>query len=120
MSVKTVVIIEDDELISGTLSMALELEGYTVHCFENAKVALDSLDGIEPCLILLDLMMPVMTGWQFLDYWAKQLERSMIPVVVMSAVGSLDALTERGAKSYLRKPVDLNVLLSTVRSLCKC
>lgn len=116
----SVVIIEDDSDIRETFVSLLEAEGYEVNGFANGKEAIDGLRGCEtPCLILLDLMMPVMNGWEFLK------ERNFLqdtivasPVFIVSAMADKKTVLAAGAKGYLKKPVDYDVLLKIVRSHC--
>jgi CheY-like chemotaxis protein len=98
--------------------MILELEGYRVSTVSNGKEALDLLRVIEPpCLILLDLMMPVMNGWEFLKAQKGDSALATIPVVVVSAAhGMLPRPPE--ADAAMKKPVDLEVLLKVVRDWC--
>jgi CheY-like chemotaxis protein len=87
---------------------------------ENGRIALEYLRGNEaPCVVLLDLMMPVMNGWEFRDAQLQDPELSAIPVVVLSA----DARTSFKAQSlgvaqYLRKPIQLDQLVGIVANLC--
>ncbi len=113
-----ILIVEDDEVIRELLKEALEMEGYKTLTASNGQEALQALHGVlNPCLILLDLMMPVMNGWQFLE--SKKTDDSIkpIPVVVMTAAtnGKLRALETEG---FMRKPIDLNVLTNWVERFC--
>jgi CheY-like chemotaxis protein len=113
-----ILLVEDDDEIREALTDVLEQQGYEVEGARNGREALDMLhdhDHQHPRLILLDLMMPVMDGWQFRH---KQLEDPMlarIPVVVLSAMANLRA---RGADLHaaecLAKPVDVDYLLQAV------
>jgi CheY-like chemotaxis protein len=85
---KRVLVVEDEDVIRETFGLALELEGYKVFTAANGKEALDLLSKIPaPCLILLDLMMPVMNGWEFIEAVQKDASLSTIPVVVVTAYG---------------------------------
>ncbi len=120
MSGRPILLVEDDADIRGMISQLLELEGYRVEVCANGADALvvlrASAPGDMPGLILLDLMMPVMNGWQFRAEQALDPGLDEIPVVVMSGDGRV---TERAppvrAASFLKKPVDLDVLLETIR-----
>lgn len=120
MSARPILLIEDDADIRGMIAQLLELEGYRVEVCANGADALEVLRHCgreeKPGLILLDLMMPVMNGWQFRAEQARDPELDEIPVVVMSGDGRV---TERAppvrAASFLKKPVDLDVLLETIR-----
>ena len=114
----TVFVVEDDVDTRDMLGRFLELEGYDVAVAENGKEALDRLrSGVRPCVILLDLMMPVMDGWQFRRQQVLDETLAEIPVIVVSAAGK-DRLREVEADGYLSKPVDLDQLLGEVTRYC--
>ncbi len=115
----TVFIVEDDVDTREMLKRFLELEGYSVESAANGKLALERLDAGSPaCVILLDLMMPVMDGWQFRREQAQHAALANIPVIVVSAAGA-DRLKQIDANAYLSKPVDLNELLERVTEYCR-
>jgi CheY-like chemotaxis protein len=114
---KTVLIVEDDEGIRETFRFALELENYTVFTAANGQIGFELLATIpKPCVILLDLMMPVMDGWGFVDVIGKDVSFVEIPIVVISAFAD-KAKTIR-AQRVLEKPVDLNTLSQIVNQYC--
>jgi CheY-like chemotaxis protein len=117
---KRVLLIEDDFLLREMATMVLAGEGYMVATACNGKDAIDRLHRCErPNLILLDLMMPGMDGWHFCEERKKDPELAAIPIVVISAVGDLEAKAAcLGAAAYLQKPVDAEKLLETVRHCC--
>lgn len=110
----SLMIVDDEELARESLAQLLELEGYEVLMAENGKVALEMLaSGSRPSVILLDLMMPVLDGWQFLEARKADASLSALPVVLIS--GQADSATV--ATSYPRtnsvqKPVPLSQLLT--------
>ena len=111
MSTPTVFIVEDDLDTREMLEKFLELEGYHVETAANGRQALDRLDhGLKACVIVLDLMMPVMDGWQFRLEQSRREDLASIPVIVVSASGK-ERLRRIEADSYLSKPVDLDELL---------
>lgn len=113
-----VLIVEDDDAIRETLRVALTMEGYFVVTAANGREALDLLTKIKkPCLILLDLMMPVMNGWEFVMEFQKDMTFASVPIVLVTAYA--DRLNGILAQGVLRKPVDLNELFTLVRSCCK-
>ena len=117
MKNKSVLIIDDDEAIRLSLQTVLEKENYTVFVAENGQEGLEILANIpEPCLILLDLMMPILDGWEFLDARQKDESLSKIPVVVISAFG--DQAKKIKADGFLKKPIDIDVLLGTLSKFC--
>ncbi len=114
-----VLVVDDDDAIRDSLSMLLEDEGYPVATASNGREALDYLhSGPRPCLILLDLKMPVMNGKEF--RLAQQRDRllSAIPVAVISAHVTKQVSMEVEADAFLPKPVDIDVLLQTVQRYC--
>lgn len=119
MTPKNILIVEDDATIRETLRELLMLEGYAVSSAKHGRAALDLLmHGQEnPALILLDLMMPVMTGWEFLEAIKDQPQLSRIPIVVLSAA-STDLLGDVKASAMLRKPIDITSLLGAIERLC--
>ncbi len=115
----TVLIVEDDLDTREMLGRFLELEGYRVETAENGKRALERLgSGMGACVILLDLMMPVMDGWQFRQEQIRDASLADIPVIVVSAAGR-ERLEKIQANAYLSKPVDLDELLGCVTQFCR-
>jgi CheY-like chemotaxis protein len=117
-----VFVVDDDEGIREVLRDILEAEGYRVATAANGREALAKLrrDAESPCIILLDLMMPVMDGWAFRGEQTREPALAAIPVVVLSADSAPPAKSQTllAATRHLRKPVRLEDLLLTVRSLC--
>jgi CheY-like chemotaxis protein len=117
-----VLVIEDDADILRAVVQVLEDEGYPVRAAENGRVALAALrepGARPPCVILLDLMMPIMDGWQFRAEQRKDPNLAGIPIVVLSAHGSVPQhAAALEAAMYLKKPIDLDLLLDTVKRFC--
>jgi CheY-like chemotaxis protein len=116
---KSVLVIEDDEVLRSAMKMVLEWEGYQVLCAENGREALDLLNigksmGKAPGLILLDLMMPVLDGWQFRDELQQDPALADIPVVVVSALSAADA---PGVAAHIQKPFEVQQVLEAIRDL---
>jgi len=107
---RRVMIVEDDHLIREAIAEALDEEGFEVVEAANGREALDELHRERASLVLLDLMMPVMDGWQFREEQLHDPELSGIPVVVLSALRD-DRLH---AARQFTKPCDLDELLETV------
>lgn len=114
----SVLIVEDDPEIRETLKEIIELEGYSALTAPDGQKALEILRelSIRPCLVLLDLMMPVMNGWELLEHRERDVILAAIPVVVISAAG--ERAQKASATAHIKKPVDIDVLLSTVRQYC--
>lgn len=116
-----ILLIEDEPDLRETLKDLLELIGFQVETAANGREGLRKLDSAgNPCLILLDLMMPVMNGWQFLDALRKdpQPGRASIPVLVVSAaMDLLDIQSQYGCRA-LSKPVDIDKLIDMASEHC--
>ncbi len=111
---RTIVVVDDDTDLRETLGELLVEEGYDARLFENGRAALDFLhDGGDPGLILLDLMMPVMNGWQFREAQLQDVSLREIPVDVMTASRGLDAAPIT-AHEILYKPIGLGELIDAV------
>jgi two-component system chemotaxis response regulator CheY len=111
-----VLVVDDDPDILEALSEILEAEGFEIRRARNGKEALERLEPDPPQLILLDLMMPVMDGWEFAQRMRQRPSVAGIPLIVLSAdrnVGS--KATDIGAVGHLAKPFELNDLLDMVR-----
>jgi CheY-like chemotaxis protein len=117
---RPVLIVDDDHGVRGVLAQILEDEGHAVSTATNGRDALDKLHGsVTPCVILLDLMMPVMNGWEFMTQRQEERDIAAIPVVVISADQGARAKAEAiGAVDCLEKPIDLNRLIDTVDRYC--
>jgi CheY-like chemotaxis protein len=111
-------VIDDDPAIRQSMKDVLEIHGYQVHTAKDGDDGIRSLSAMAtlPCLILLDLMMPGMNGWGFLDYQRSNPQYASVPVVICSAY-------EHSAKSVskgpvLIKPVQLKTLIEAVKVFC--
>src|SRR5262245_9221362 len=114
---KNILLIEDEVDIRSILKDALEWEGYHVYTASNGKEGMEILPQMPaPGLILLDLMMPVMNGWEFAN--ALEIDRAYadIPIVTLSAFS--DPEKRIRAKGSLKKPVDLDLLFAVARRYC--
>lgn len=121
LSDKRILIVEDAADIRFLLKSLFETEGFIVDQAGNEQEALEVLRGADtlPALILLDLMMPVMDGYEFRIKQESEPRLANIPVVVMTADGDISARRSSiRAREYLKKPVDINRLLSIARSAC--
>ncbi len=113
---KCVLIVEDEKDIRSALQIILEEEGYDVFVAPTGKAALELMPRIpKPSLILLDLMMPDMNGWEFCEVLSKDDCYSSIPIVVLTAYPDKAQLKDIKCKEILKKPIDLDVLLPKVR-----
>lgn len=109
---RTVLIVEDDADIAASMQRCLEEEGYGVATAGNGQDALRELTRTRPCLILLDLLMPVMNGFEFLEHLRGQPEHANIPVLVVSAASTVEPPP---GLPLLRKPFTLSAFMSAVQ-----
>jgi len=112
----TVLVVEDEAELREMMTEALEWSGYTVVAVDSGNAALAALPGIEQlCLVLLDLLMPDMNGWELLECFRERPELRDVPVVVHSSVSTPQVT---GAVRVIRKPVELDTLMGVVREYC--
>lgn len=118
MSLPSVLVVDDDQAIRETLRDILEPEGFDVRLAENGLLALKAIRAAQPEVVILDLMMPVMSGWEFLVQANADETLRHLPIIVLSAMCAPLAPAERtgGVRCCLGKPVDLDVLLNALRS----
>jgi DNA-binding response OmpR family regulator len=114
-AVPRILVVDDDRDIRETLAEAMAHAGYLVNAAPDGKVALEQARLNLPNLILLDLMMPVMSGWDFLMARRGVPALASVPVVVVSAAFDREV---DGAAMVLQKPFDLSGLLAIVARLC--
>ena len=120
---KSILIAEDNDDVREALEMALKTVGYMVFTAKNGKDALKKLKSTPtPTLVLLDLMMPVMNGWEFLAAQKADAVFATYPVITLSAVSpSLNAqeiYPSIDLEKFMQKPVDLDDLLGKVERFC--
>ena len=115
-----ILIADDDADLRESLRLLLELHGHSVSEARNGREALHELDSTAlPCVIVLDLMMPVMDGWQFRKAQLQNPALASIPVLVISAVPShMQRPAELGVRRVFAKPFDYDELLTEVELLC--
>jgi len=119
---KLLVVVDDDVDLRHTLGDTLTDEGFEVKCAENGRIGLEILRGEirqhrRPSAVLLDLMMPVMSGYEFRQEQQADPELAGIPVLVMSA--RWEAQSEVDSTEFIPKPIKLEKLLSIVHRLCE-
>ena len=112
---RPILVVEDEPDIRDAVSDLLELEGYAVQTASNGQEALELLEDAQeaesrPCLILLDVMMPVMDGHTFMARLREDGTHQRIPVVITSASPQVP----EGARAHLRKPYELHRLLDVI------
>lgn len=114
-----ILIVEDDADLREMMAQLLTLEGYRAEAVANGRDALAYLQqGARPDLILLDLMMPIMDGWEFRRRQREDPNLAGVPVVVLSALDQTRA-ADLGGTAFLKKPLDFDRLLELVRQHCR-
>lgn len=117
MSCRSILVIEDEQIIRENLVTILELEGYRVSSARNGEEGLQLLRTLEhPCLVLLDMLMPVMGGLEFLDEKNADDAIASIPVCIVSGVAEKETIAK--AQAFVKKPIDFDCLLKFVREFC--
>lgn len=114
-----ILIVEDDTDVREVLQMVLTSYEFSVLTASNGKEALDLLkQGEIPSLVLLDIMMPVMTGWEFLEAKAADPKLAPIPVVVLSAADTSNP-SARFAAAFVPKPINMDALIQKISEHCR-
>jgi len=114
---KGVLIVEDDHDVRETLGLLLELEGYEVYGAANGKEALALLKSISPPdVIITDIMMPIMTGWEFLESAAEDPALASIPVIILSAAEKKESPKHPKVLAFLPKPVPIETLMTLIKA----
>ena len=115
-----VLLVDDDNSSVEALRQLLEVVGHTVSTAANGQEALDRLHEPEPCcLILLDIMMPVMDGYEFREKQLNDPRLAAIPVIVVTADGrAKEKASQLGVDRFFQKPLSPLELLRTVQKFC--
>jgi DNA-binding response OmpR family regulator len=120
-SAKSILIVEDDVDVRETLAEDLTEEGYDAIAFAGGRAALEHQRSTKalPALILLDLMMPNMDGWEFRAEQQRSGGLTRVPTVILSADGNVEQnMSSLHADGYLRKPIHIKTLLQLVETFC--
>jgi CheY-like chemotaxis protein len=113
-----VLIVEDDADLREMMAQLLTLEGFAAATVSNGREALAYLrTNVAPDVILLDLMMPVMDGWEFRREQQRDRDMAGVPVIVLSALDQPRAVDVQ-ADAFLKKPLDFDRLLELIRRYC--
>jgi DNA-binding response OmpR family regulator len=115
MAYSYVLVVDDDPAIRGLVADALRFEGYAVDLAAHGREALDALRARRPATIVLDLMMPVMDGFSFIEACKQEQLCTDVPIVVISAVqDALARVQNLAVHACIAKPFDLDDLVRTV------
>jgi CheY-like chemotaxis protein len=113
-----VLIVEDDTDVREMMDLLLTSIGYRTLTAPNGAAALERLRQDRPCMVLLDLMMPVMTGWEFRERQLADPQLASIPVLCMSAVYQPDEVKSKLQIKCLAKPLDFGRLIDEIATAC--
>ena len=116
-----VLVVEDHDDTRQMIAALLAAEGFTELTAESGRRGLESLMAARPCLVLLDLMMPVMTGWEFrrAQLSLPDSDLASVPVLLLTAVPNIEREGKQlGAAEVLPKPLDFDQLIQSVRRHC--
>src|SRR5438270_7238730 len=116
--VRHVLVVEDESPIRAMLAELLQHAGYAVIEAGDGREALHRLREQRPDLIILDLMLPGMSGWEFLNQSREQRDRAKVPVVILSAIdGRADYPSTLGVAAWFTKPLDVPRFLDAIQQL---
>ena len=113
-----ILIVEDNEMNRDMLSRRLERKGYVVVMAEDGKKGVDMSKSENPDLILMDLSLPVMDGWEATSTIKADEETKSIPIIVLTAhamAGDREKALDAGADEYDTKPIDFKRLLGKIK-----
>lgn len=115
-----VLLVEDDPDIRSAMKIVLQTDGYEVRTARNGEDGIEQLRaGLRPCLIVLDLIMPIKDGFEFRREQLADAELAKIPVVVYSGHPDVGENAKRlSAAGYFQKPIDLDTLVELVETHC--
>jgi CheY-like chemotaxis protein len=112
---KTILVVDDDRDLLDLLAFVLSAEGFEVRTASDGHEALEEVEYAMPNLILLDMKMPVMNGWEFAEEFHARYEGG-IPIVVVTAAENAEKRAEEiGATGWISKPFDVGLLIDVVR-----
>jgi CheY-like chemotaxis protein len=114
-TVKRVLVVDDDEGFRDTLILILQDMGYDVRAAMDGDDALTLLKFWSPHLIVLDVMMPLLDGWEFCERYGARVSRPIPIIVVSAAVPPSEAEGKPGVVAFLEKPFDLDALLDLIK-----
>jgi CheY-like chemotaxis protein len=113
-----VLIVEDEPDVREFMELLLQTSGYETMSAPNGLEALEQMRHRKPCVVLLDLMMPVMNGWEFREHQLAEASLADVPVVCVTAVFDPHQVRQRMHLPCVRKPVEFPELLQNVAKAC--
>jgi two-component system chemotaxis response regulator CheY len=117
---RTVLVVEDDPAIRTVITDVLEERGYNVVSSSNGAEALQQLEFVRPNVVVLDLLMPVMHGWEFMESYLEKTKGAAIPIVIVSVNPILPRSYDRfGVRVCVGKPFQVDDLIRAVEDACQ-
>ncbi|MGE5657696.1 MAG: response regulator transcription factor [Actinomycetota bacterium] len=115
-----ILIVDDEPGFQSVLAMYLESQGYQVECATSGKEALEIFERVAPDLVISDVIMPVMDGFEFCRHLRSTRSGQLVPFIFLSSQGELESRVEgytRGGDDYLIKPFDAVEILAKVKAM---
>jgi len=116
----TIVVVDDDKNITKLLKITLEKEEYNVHAARDGKEGIDIIKDVKPDLVLLDIVMPEMTGYQVMKFLKKDPSVSDIPIIMVTVKDQeqdIDTGVVLGAYDYVTKPFNMKLLIKKIQNI---
>jgi two-component system response regulator MtrA len=118
--VTKILVVDDDESVTQLLKMLLTMEGHQPSVLNDSTRVLEMLNTLDPDLIMLDLMMPGLSGFELCELLHQDPNYTRIPVLILSARDdheSMDRAYQAGAKGYITKPFGIDTLTQKIEEL---
>jgi two-component system response regulator VicR len=112
---RTVLVVEDDPTVRATMALILESEGYVTVTASNGRDALAIMGSRPPDAVLLDLQMPIMTGWELIEACRSDPAMRHLPLIVMSALNDRTHVGSGDVQAFLPKPFGIDQLLDVLK-----
>lgn len=113
-----VLVVEDDDEVRTMMELLLKSHGYDVTTARNGQEALDAMRRQPPCLVLLDIHMPLMTGWEFRERQLEDPELAKVPVICITALFDPEDVVRKLKIPCLAKPAHFPSVLHEVEAAC--
>jgi DNA-binding response OmpR family regulator len=120
LSAKTVLVVDDDVAIVSLLRANLEMSGYRVQVAYDGVEALEKIQAEMPDLVILDIQMPRLSGWEVLRDLRRHEKTAMLPVIMLTILGDSENITRgwsEGVDCYIPKPFDVDEVMAMIGRL---
>jgi DNA-binding response OmpR family regulator len=115
---KVVLLVDDEQSLLRATSVGLKDRGFTVHTVDSGEMAIEAIHSLKPSIVVSDLAMPGMNGFELFQEVKKEAEYKLLPFVFLTAVDDFYAKKfgkQLGGAAYLTKPVDLDELAQIIK-----